>query len=152
MKWRGLHLMALRTINPLVPAFEWEMGLIVVKFGQSGIGCKRLFHMAFLAIDAQLVVVRIAVATIAILKSNPCKFLKFPAAPGFFLVAFRTTYGFMPASQRKVGFIVIELRCRSKFIGIVAFSTIGGKGLLVVILMAGEALFFQPKEGSLPFF
>ena len=108
--------------------------------------------MAFLAIGSQLVVVWIIVAAIAVLKGNPRKSLKLLAALGFFLMAFGTGNRFVLSCEWKVCFIVVEVRCGRKIIGVVALGTIGGKGLLVVIIMAGKALLFQTQKGSLPLF
>ena len=124
------------------------MGFAVVEILQTGGLVEGLFDVAFFAIGAQVVVVSVFVAAVAIAEFQTGELLERLAVADFFLVAFDAIDGLVLAFKTKFCLVVIKPARRSKGIGSVAFGTIIRQGFLMVIRMAGQAFLLEPKEGS----
>ena len=108
--------------------------------------------MALLAVGAQFELMRVLMATIAIAERHSGKLLERLAVAGLFFMAFDTVHRFVFALQGEVGFIVVELRCRLKIRGGMAFCAIVGQCFLVVIFVAGNAIPAQAQISFAAFF
>ncbi len=124
------------------------MGFAVIEILQACGQVEGLFDVAFLAIGAEVVVVGVFVAAVAIAEFQPGELLEFLAVADLFPVAFDAVDGLVPAFQRKFGLVVVKPACRRKSIRRMAFCTIIRQGSLVVIRVAGQAFLFEPQEGG----
>lgn len=95
--------------------------------------------MAFFAVGAELVVVWVFVAVMAVFKGDTVKLLKNFSLNRFLLVAFGALHGFVFACQYKIGFIVVESARRGKIVGTMAFGAIISQRFSVYIFMTRVA-------------
>lgn len=108
--------------------------------------------MALLAIGAEVVLMRILVTGHTAIESNPCKALKISAIACFFRMAFHTSRLPVFTEEGKARLFVPEFGCWHKCVSLVAGGTIFGQRLLVVIVVAAQALLLQPQKGFASFF
>lgn len=99
--------------------------------------------MAFFAVGAKLVIVRIFVAALAVFKGYTVKFLKNFSLNRFLVVTFGTLHGFVFTHQCKICFIVVEPAGRRKSIGAVAFGAIVSQRFSVNVFVARIAFGIQ---------
>lgn len=151
-EWRGIHFMAFPTIRLFVLAFQGKQRFAVVEPAQAAFVLKGLFGVAFFTIVSEVVFVRVIVATIAIFKSNTFKYLKLRAIFNFLFVAFDAVHIFVFANEGKVGFVVVKLSSRGKFIGGMALRAVVSQGFLVAVSMASIAVLNQSQKGFRAFF
>lgn len=149
---RGAHIVASGTIDPLVRPLKRESRLAVVESFYLAQRRKRLFRVALFAIRAQVVLMDIRMATVAIGGLQPGKNLKFLSVPGFFPVALDARHFPVFAHKGEARLAVVEFAGRRKSLGDVAARAIVRQRFLMVILMAGSTLPAQAQKGLLPFF
>ena len=124
----------------------------MVESFQPGMRFEALIRVALFAIGAQVVVVRILVATVAIAERYPGKALKSLAVFCFFFVAFDAADGSVFALEREIRFRVVKIGCGLECCGVVAFRTIAGKRFLVIVGVASRTVFINAEVGIAPFF
>ena len=108
--------------------------------------------MALAAVLSELILVGVCMTVEACCKPDACKCLEFYIALYCNRMALDAFNTFMHSRQREAGSGMVEPADWLKGVGIVAFSAIGGKCLLVVISMAGRTPGVQPKVGELLIF
>ncbi len=142
-----VYIVTVRTVDLLVCTAQRKIGLVVVETSKGCQGGKRLLVVALLTVRAQLAVVWILMATVAVGKGYTGKHLKLLAISRFFLVAVHTTYFRMLTQQGKISAAVIELGCRGKRFRSMTLRTLIGQGALVVILVTGLACLIKTQIG-----
>jgi hypothetical protein len=144
--------MACIAINPPVLPFQRIVGQVVVKSINVFDFMKRFFGMAGAAIVSKFVIVHILMAGIAICKTKVGKLLKSLSVADRNFMTFGASYLLMAATEGKFRLVVPEKFCRNKSLHSVAVETIVRKRFLMIISVAGEAIFSQPQPGFTSFF
>lgn len=134
-----VHGVAPGAVSLPVLSFQRKPGFPVVKLVKSRQRMERLLGMTLLAIVAQVVVVRILVAGVAVSGRYPCKLLEGFSVPDFFFMAFATGYRFVLSGQCKGGLVVVKFCGRRKGGSGMALGTIAGQSILVHIGVARGA-------------
>lgn len=110
---------------------------------------KGFFRMALDAILSKAIFVYILMTVYAIFMRNICKFLELPGVANRHFMAFIAFGLDVLTMQREGGFFVIEFRGGFESYEIVAGKTVLRQGILVIIVMAGEAGCIKTKVGLL---
>lgn len=137
------HRVAFPAINLFVFAFQRKFGGIVVEPAHAAPPGEGLFGVAIFTVGAEVVVMRIFVAIVAVFKRNIRKPLKFLAASGFLFMAIDALNIFVFANEREIRLVVVKLACRSKFIDGMAFGAVVTQCFLVYVLVAVDAFATQ---------
>lgn len=148
----GIHIVASGAVDPLVSCFERETGLVVVEPSYLGQRRKRFFSMALLAIRAEVTLMSICVATVAIGEIQPGKNLKFLSIPDFFLMARFAFYLLVLAHESEARLVVVEFAGRRESVGDMAARAIVWQSILMIILVAGSTLAVHAQKSSSSFF
>ena len=106
---------------------------------------KGLHRVALRAVLTEFIFMDVPVAIRALPERNAPELLHLLPVQGRCPMAFRTIHRGMLAKQREPGPAMVELRSGPELPEIMTRCTIGRKGRLVVIRMAGEALLFQSQ-------
>lgn len=128
------------------------MRFVMVELRQAAQRGEGGLDVAGFAVVAEVGIVRIVVATVAILKRHPCKLLENHPVARFFFVALDAPHGFVLAQQGKIGLIVVKIPGRRKRIGSMAPGAIVGERTLVGILVAGFTFLCEAQKGIASFF
>ena len=138
-------LMALFTINGLVPAEQWIPGLVMIEVIHAFDDVKGFLIMALPAVQPKLSFVHIGMATGATVKNYAFKFAEFPAIFGDSFMAFSAFNQGMLAGQGKQRPVVVEFVGRFKLVETMTIIAFTGKGPLVVIFMTACTGWIQSK-------
>ena len=107
--------------------------------------------MTLTAIGAEIVVVRIIMAIVAVFERDVGELLKLFSVPPFLFVAFFAVNRFMLSNQFEIGFVVVEITGWCKLLCLVTLVAIIPQCFLVNILVTGIAIGTQPQISVFPF-
>lgn len=143
---------AAEAVHPFVLAVQREARSVVAEVSQPSMRSERLLGVALFAIVAEVALVYIIVAAVAIGERYVSEFLEILTVAGFHLVAVDALHVFVLSDQGVIRVVVVKFFRWRKCLGRMTGCTVIPQSLLVVIIVAINASRTESEESFLSFF